>query len=309
MDISVICPIYNGEEYIDSLNNSLINQKNIEEFEITYLLTQSTDKSEDKLKQINAKYELISREDFSHSLTREKAAFKANGDIIVFITQDIIIKDDNWLFKLTKDIKEGICDASFSKQIGENKTIERYTRMKNYPNESRVVSQKDIERLGIMTYFYSDAASAIKRDIFIELKGYDGKNLLTNEDMYISYKLINNGYRIKYCADAEVIHSHVYTYKALFKRYFDQGVFLKQHEYIENSGAGDSAINLLMFVIKNSIKEKNYSAFFNIVPNFTVRFIANKLGHRYEKLSKEKVLKYTANKNYWIKEVYNDYKI
>lgn len=309
MEITVICPIYNGEKYIDSLNTSLINQKNIGNFEIKYLLTQSTDKSEDKLKKINAKYELIKKEDFSHSLTREKAAFKANGDIIVFITQDIIIKDDNWIFKLTKDIKEGVCDASFARQVCDNKTIERYTRMKNYPNESRVVSEKDIERLGIMTYFYSDAAAAIKKDVFIKVKGYDGKNLLTNEDMYISYKLINNGYKIKYCADAEVIHSHEYTYKALFKRYFDQGVFLKQHNYIENSGAGDSAFKLLMFVVKSSIKEKNFSAFFDIVPNFAVRFIADKLGHRYDKLSKEKVLKYTSNKDYWIKEVYNDYKI
>ena len=96
MDISIICPIYNGEKYIESLNNSLINQKNIKEFEIKYLLTESKDKSEDKLKQINAKYELIKSEEFSHSFTREKAAFEAEGDIIVFITQDILIKNINY---------------------------------------------------------------------------------------------------------------------------------------------------------------------------------------------------------------------
>ena len=50
-----------------------------------------------------------------------------------------------WLFKLTKDIKSGVCDAAFSKQICENKTIERYTRMKNYPNESRIVSKEDVK--------------------------------------------------------------------------------------------------------------------------------------------------------------------
>ena len=155
-----------------------------------------------------------------------------------------------------------------------------------------------------MTYFYSDAASAIRKSTFVKLKGYDGKNLLTNEDMYIAYKLINNGYKIKYCADARVIHSHAYTYKALLKRYFDQGVFLKQHKYISDSGAGSSALELVKFVAVNSLKEKNFKAFFDIIPNFGTRFIANKLGYRYEKLSKKKILKYTSNPNYWIKEVY-----
>lgn len=306
MSISVICPLYKGEKYIKELDISLKKQKNIELKEIKYIVTKSKeDKTVDCLKEINATYELIEPEDFSHSLTREKAAYKAKGDIIVFITQDIKILDDDFLYKLTKDIDNNLCDASFAKQICDNKTIERYTRMSNYPNESRIVSKKDIKNLGIKTYFYSDAAAAIRKDTFIKLNGYDGKVLLTNEDMYISYKLINNGYKIKYCADAKVIHSHEYTYKALFKRYFDQGVFLKQHEYIANSGANSSAIQLVKFVTINSLKEKNFKAFFDIIPNFAVRFVANKLGSRYDKLSKKKVLKYTSNTSYWIKEVYN----
>lgn len=302
MTISIICPIYKGEEYIEDLNRMLNSQKNVNIAEILYIVTKvDGDNSIEILNTVNAKYKVIDPSEFSHSLTREKAAYEAEGDIIVFITQDIKIKDDLWLSKLTKDIERGDCEASFSKQVCENKTIERYTRMKNYPNESRIVSRDDLKELGIMTYFYSDAASAIKKEIFLKLNGYDNKKLLTNEDMYIAYKLINNGYRIKYCSDAEVIHSHAYTYKVLFKRYFDQGVFLKQHKYISDSGAGSSALSLLKFVVVNSLKEKNFKAFFDIVPNFAVRFIANKLGNRYEKLSRDKVLKFTSNKSYWNK--------
>lgn len=304
MNISVICPLYKGEKYIEALNKSLLAQVNVQDIEIRYILTKvdaNIDKTEDILKKINAFYTIITPEEFSHSLTREKEVYLAKGDIIVFITQDIIIRDNEWLFKLTKDIKRGICDAAFSKQICENKTIERYTRMNNYPSESRIVSKDDVDKIGIMAYFYSDAASAIKKDVFLKLEGYDGKNLLTNEDMYIAYKLINNGYRIKYCADAQVVHSHNYKYKTLFKRYFDQGVFLNQHKYISESGAGSSALDLVKFVAKNSLKEGNFRAFLDIIPNFGVRFIANKLGNRYERLSKDKVLKYTSNRNYWIK--------
>lgn len=305
MNISIICPIYNGEKYIEGLNESLILQKDVDIVEIKYILTKSKDNSEKVLKGIRADYEIIEPSEFSHSLSREKAAFNSRGDIIVFITQDIIIKSDMWLYNLTNSIEKGVCEASFSKQICTEKTIERYTRMNNYPDESRVVSKKDIDKLGIMTYFYSDASSAIRKDIFVKLNGYDGKNLLTNEDMYIAYKLINNGYKIKYCADSEIIHSHKYKYFSLLKRYFDQGVFLKQHEYITNSGANSSAINLAKFVVVNSLKEKSFKVFFDIIPNFGVRYIGNKLGQRYEKLSKKTILKCTNNPNYWDKEFFN----
>ena len=136
-------------------------------------------------------------------------------------------------------------------------------------------------------------------NIYKKVDGYDGLDLLTNEDMYLAYKLINNGYKIMYNAEACVIHSHDYKFKTLFKRYFDQGVFLKDNSYLLDYKANDSAIELLKFVVKESIKENNYKAFFNIIPNFGARFLGNKFGQNYEKLSVEKVKKYSSNSNYW----------
>lgn len=91
MKITVICPIYNGEKYIENINLAIKKQEKISEVEIKYLLTESKDNSEDILKRINASYTKVSFKEFSHSLTREKAAYEAKGDIIVFITQDIKI--------------------------------------------------------------------------------------------------------------------------------------------------------------------------------------------------------------------------
>lgn len=78
---------------------------------------------------------------------------ESDADICVFITQDILINDDKWLYKLTKPIYESKCDAAFSRQICDNKSIEKYTRMKNYPKESRITSKKDTESLGIRAFF------------------------------------------------------------------------------------------------------------------------------------------------------------
>jgi len=300
MDVTVICPLYKAEKYIDDLHASLMMQKNVDLREVKYILTDTKDGLEKKIKTLEkANLRIITPEEFSHSLVREKAAFESNTSVVVFITQDIKITDENWLYKFIKPIFDNKCEAAFSRQICENHSIERYTRIKNYPAESRVVSKADVDRLGIRTFFFSDAASAVNLKIFKELNGYDGKDLPTNEDMYFAYKLINAGYRIMYNSEAVVIHSHDYKFKELFKRYFDQGVFLKDNDYLMKYNATGSAKDLLLFIIKESIKEKNIKAISNIIPNFAARYLGNKFGQNYQKLSKEKIKKYSASRFYW----------
>lgn len=300
MSVTVICPLYKSRQYIDSLHKSLLMQEDVDLKAVKYILTETgdgVDKIVEKLEK--AELRVIPISEFSHSLTREKAAMESDSDIVVFITQDIVIKDKKWLSKLCKPIYEGKCEAAFSRQICDNESIEKYTRINNYPAQSRVVTKADTEKLGIVTFFFSDAASAVKRDIYVKLNGYDGKDLLTNEDMYLAYKLIMNGYRIMYNAESEVIHSHDYKFKELFKRYFDQGAFLIDHNYLTEYGANSSAVKLLMVVAKESLKDKNFKTFVNIVPNFAARYLGNQAGKRYKKLPMEKIKKYSGNIGYW----------
>ena len=300
MSVTVICPLYKSREYINSLHNSLLMQEDVDLKVVKYILTETGDGVDKIVREMDkAELTVISIDEFSHSLTRERAAMESNSDILVFITQDIIIKDKKWLSKLCKPIYEGKCEAAFSRQICDNQSIEKYTRVNNYPKESRIVSKDDVERLGIMTFFFSDAASAVKTDVYKKLNGYDGKDLLTNEDMYLAYKLINNGYRIMYNADAEVIHSHDYKFMQLFKRYFDQGAFLSDNAYLTQYGANGSALKLLKVVVVESLKDKNFKAFFNIIPNFAARFLGNQAGKRYKKMPIEKIKEYSGNVGYW----------
>ena len=280
MVISIICPIYNGQSYIENLHNNILNQhlESGQSLQILYALTKCNDRSGDILKSLNCNYTLIELKDFSHSTTREMMSEKAEGDIIVFISQDIKIKNNLWLKNLITPIIDGECEASFSRQIGEDDSIEKYTRERNYPSESRIVSKADIEKYQIRTFFYSDASSAVLTRVYRELNAYDGKRMPTNEDMYFAHKLIHAGYRIKYCADSEVYHSHKFTYKQLYKRYYDTGIFFKENKYFNNYKSNESGIDLAKYVIKRAIQDKNYSVLLNVIPNFTVRFIAKVMG-------------------------------
>lgn len=282
MKISIICPIYNGEQYIEALHDNILNQEleDNQYIEILYVLTKSSDNSEEMLKKLNCNYTLIEPKDFSHSKTREMMAEKATGEIIVFISQDIKMKNDLWLKNLITPIIKGECEASFSRQICENNTIEKYTREKNYPEESRIVSKNDIEKYGLITFFYSDASSAVSTKIYRELNAYDGKDILINEDMYFAHKLIHAGYRIKYCAESEVYHSHEFTFKQLYNRYYDTGVFFKENPYLKEYKGNGSGFALAKYVFKRSLEEKNIKVLFNLLPNFGLRFIAKFLGER-----------------------------
>lgn len=278
MKISIICPLYNAENYIEDLYLSIKKQKGVCIAEIKFILTESSDNTEEKLKKLKCNYKKISKQEFSHSLVREKAAFEAEGEIIVFITQDIKIVDEYWLYYLTKDIIDGKCEAAFSRQIGyDEHKVERYTREINYPSEKRIVSKDDVERLGLMTFFFSDASSAISKEIFIKLNGYDNKNLPTNEDMYFAYKLIMNGYRIEYAADSKIIHSHDLSFKETLKRYGDIGKFFDENEYLKEYSAGERGFTVLKYIAKRSIEDKKPLIIVDAIINFGARFIGMKL--------------------------------
>lgn len=278
MNIDIICPLYNAEKDIEGLHKSLLKQKNVKINEIKYVLTESKDNTEEKLKKLNINFKKIKKDEFSHGLTRENEAFDSKADILVFITQDVNIVRDDWLYNLTKDIANGEVDACYSRQLCDNNTIEKYTRESNYPKESKIVSKEDIEKLGLKTFFFSDASSAIKRETFVKLNGYDHKKLIINEDMYIAYKLITNGYKIKYCADSEVIHSHIFTLKQYYDRYKDTGKFFKENSYLNNYKVNQAGGSMAKYVLKRAWQDKNWSVLVRFVPNMAARFIGMKVG-------------------------------
>ncbi len=277
MKIDIICPIYNAERYIENLNNSLLKQEKVKISNILYILTESKDNTEKILLSKKYKYKKIKKEEFSHSIVREKAVYGSDADIVVLITQDVEIENTDWLYKLVKDINDEII-CTYSRQISKFNNIEKYTRESNYPDESVIKSKKDIPKLGLKTFFNSDASCAINRKKFIELNGYDNKNLPISEDMYYAYKVIINGYKIKYCADSIIYHSHNFTLKEIYERYKLTGKFFKENSYLDNYGTTESGFNLAKYILKRIIEEKRFGLLLRYPFDMAVRLIGMKVG-------------------------------
>lgn len=276
--VDIICPLYNAQDYIQGLHASLLNQKKVDINKFRYVLTECSDNTEMILKENNIDYKKINKNDFSHSLTRETEALESDADILVFITQDIVIEDELWLYNLVKDIDDEDIVATYSRQLTKFNNIEKYTRESNYPEVDIIKSKDSIDEMGLKAFFFSDATSAISAKVFKELNGYDQKKLPFSEDMYIAYKIIMNGYKIKYCSEPQVYHSHDFTLKEIYDRYKLAGKFFKENSYLDNYGTTDSGAILAFYILKRIFEEKRFELLLRYPFDMGARYIGMKVG-------------------------------
>lgn len=278
MKVSVICPIKNGAKYLPNLILAIRSQRYVDFIEIILPISPSDD---DSFKLASSLGDVVYKiENFSHSLTRQEASLKASGEFLVFITQDIMPKNDTWLFELIKDLKGDII-ASFSRQIAyrDHPLIEKYLKEFNYPKNSKIITYKENVKNSRDKLFFSDASSAFIAKDFFELNGFDFKVNFC-EDVFMAYKILMGNKSFKYSADSEIFHSHNYSFKQLFLRYKSIGKFEKENSFIFKNftKTEKKGINSFVFILKKLILLKEYVTILKLPLDFFIRFIGYKFG-------------------------------
>lgn len=275
--ISIIVPIYNGEKYLEKLVSKIKEQEINKKIELIALVTKSKDNSLKKAKEL---FDIVLEiEKFNHAKTRHEGVLKSSGGILVFITQDILPYDNNWLKNLIEPLNEKII-ASFSRQIAyeEHSDIEKIIREFNYPNKDRLCNKEMKEKNGRKNSFYSDASSAIIKEKFFELGGYDFE-VPTNEDVYLANKIVENGYSFLYASQSRIWHSHQLSLKDTYKRYKDIGKFEKLYENeIDFSKTQSEGNKILLYLIKELIRRKNIKELIYLPFDMGARWIGYKNG-------------------------------
>lgn len=286
MEIDILCPLYNASKYFENFINCILKQKNVKINKFIFPVTKSNDNTFALAKKVtNAIVYEVDKKDFSHSLTREEAMHYAESNIVIFLSQDVLLEDENALHNLAKEISDNVI-YSFSKQISKDKGIEQYIRKINYPNESYVVEKKDIDRLQIKAFFSSDACAAYNRKKFLELKGYDGKKMEVSEDMYYCRKVLLAGYSTSYCSNSIVVHSHKLTLKQIYKRYYDIGVFFRDNPEFNEYKSTNSGMKLACRVFFQCVIHFDLISLIKFIPNMVARFLGKIKGQRKERKNK-----------------------
>jgi rhamnosyltransferase len=231
MNISVIIPTYNAQEYLPELLERLKNQTL--PFELIIIDSSSSDDTVVIARGYTDKIIIIPTSEFDHGGTRTKAVKIASGEIIVFLTQDALPYDNTTIEKILEPFEELNVGAVCGQQIPYDDTsvFGKHLRYFNYTDTSYVRRLQDKEKYGIKTAFLSDSFAAYRRSALHKIN-YFKDGLIVGEDTYAGAKMLMKGFSLGYCAEAKVYHSHSYTVVEEFKRYFDIGVFHKNEHWI-----------------------------------------------------------------------------
>lgn len=211
-----------GSNFNQTLDN-VFSQK-YKDFEVIIIDSSSTDNTLDIAKQYPVKITKIKAEEFGHGKTRNLGAKLSKGKYIVYITHDAVPKNNNWLSELIKPLKEKKIAGVYSRQVPKEneKAIEKSFYLSLYPDKDKLWNWNNFTQ---GDNIFSDASSAIKREIWKKYPFND--EILISEDYYWAQKVLKKRYKIIYNSKSEVIHSHSYGLKKLFKRNFDMGVAYK----------------------------------------------------------------------------------
>lgn len=238
--VSVVIPTWKSARYLPGLVGALKEQRRKPD-EILVVDSSSPDGSADLARKLGCRTLVIPKAEFNHGGTRTWAAKQATSDIVVFLSHDVEPVGDAFLGSLVAPIEDGTATAAYARQTAHDdaKPTEKFLRQYNYPTEGHVRSLDDVPRLGMDAFFFSNAASAVRRSAFLEVGGFPD-DVILSEDMVLCARLLNAGHKVAYAPGAVVRHSHNYSLGQQFRRYFDIGVAYRDANALIQGGAKTS---------------------------------------------------------------------
>lgn len=302
IDFSVCIPIYNGGALWKAALSSLLDAVGSER--VIVVDSSSTDGSGDYAKLKGVHVEVIPPAEFNHGRTRNVLASiaKARGaEVVVFMTQDAIIDSPNAIAAILNEFLDGAVGAVCGRQLPhlDANPIAQHARYFNYPEDSFVRTYDDKDKFGIKSVFMSNSFSAYRLNALTQVGLFPSKTILC-EDMYVAAKMLLEGFTCKYCSLASVRHSHNYSPKDEFKRYFDIGVFHVSEPWIQER-FGEAGGEGKRFVIS----ELKYltSASPQFIPlavlNTLAKYLGYKLGRGYKHLPLSWVRAFSMHRRFW----------
>lgn len=220
----------------------------------------------------------IGKQDFYHGRTRNEAASYSDAPYLVFMTMDALPADEKLISSLLRPMSDEDTAVSYARQLPSEgcSVLERINRAYNYPDTERKKGLKDLDSLGVKTFFCSNACACYKREIFDRLGGFVDETQF-NEDMIYASKAVRAGYFIYYTPAARVYHSHDYTLLEQYRRNVALGRSQAEHPEVFEDISSESEG---MKFVKTGMKMLAAEGKLLLLPKFILFCAARYLGFR-----------------------------
>lgn len=213
--VSVVIPTYNAGTQFKRMLKKLNTQKLSGKLEIVVVDSGSSDGTPETAERCGAKLYRIPHKDFSHSYARNFGVEKAQGNVILFMTQDALPIGEDWVASMIAPIVSRkvaavsarelcpestemffkISSRSFSAFLGVDRE-DKFNRL----SEGERLNQNELRIRSNL----SDVSCAIDRGVFDKYRyRYDFA-----EDLDMGMRLIRDGYTILLSSNIRVLHGH-----------------------------------------------------------------------------------------------------
>jgi len=225
--VTVAIPTRNAGALFEEVMAAVASQDH-PSFEILVVDTSSKDGTRDIARRHGARIYTITQEEFGHGGTRTMAARLARGSIVAFLSQDATPAGKGWLSSLTAPLAEKKVAGVFGGQIPRKDAspMERFFYMRRFPGEGKRRSLAAGKPVSLEDIFFSNVNSAMRKETLLAYP-FDSA-IIMSEDQEWAKRVLRAGYDTVYEPRAAVIHSHYYSLKGAFRRYFDSACSLME---------------------------------------------------------------------------------
>jgi glycosyltransferase involved in cell wall biosynthesis len=239
--LSVVIPTKNGmSEGFESALREISKQVGISETEIVVVDSGSSDGTVEVARSYGAKVFSIPPEEFNHGATRNYAAEKTTGELIVFTVQDAIPATEDLFYEMAKAllVDPKLAGVSVRQVPKSDADIYACWEMWNHyrflfgspppilrnPDEINKLSSQQLRRAAGL----DNVCSMIRRQVWEKNRF---KPTPFGEDLEFGLSCVRQGYSIGLLPQRGVIHSHTRSpFYTLSRHYVDMLVLLKLFE-------------------------------------------------------------------------------
>ena len=165
---SIIIPIYNEEDNIIKLSESILSSLSNLDYEVIFINDGSTDNSENRIEELTKKYSNISlinlRRNYGQTAAMQAGFDHSNGDIVIPMDGDMQ-NDPNDIPKLIQKINEGYDVVSGWRKERLDK---KYTRI----IPSKIANHLISKISGLHLHDYGCTLKAYKKEVLNDIKLY-----------------------------------------------------------------------------------------------------------------------------------------
>lgn len=218
MNCSIVIRAYNEEKHIGRLLEG-IRQQTVRDVEIILVDSGSTDKTVSVAEAFGARLVRIPSAEFTFGRSLNFGVQAATREFVVVASAHVYPVYPDWLESLLRPFEDERVALTYGKQRGPSSA--KYSEQQIYHQWYPDASNSDQP-----TAFCNNANAAIRRSLW-ERNPYD-ETLTGLEDVAWGKWAKEQGYRIAYAAEAEIVHIHNETPRGVYNRYRREAMALRK---------------------------------------------------------------------------------